>query len=225
MMQCRAQEAGQAGRASVAGSIHLDIPAQSLARAMQAYSRVSDLLVMVDAALLDQRMSPGVVGDYSPQEALRHLLAGTGLTPQFTSDNSAVIVPSPQQQTSTNASSDLISAPAIDANQVTSAYALVIQARLTEALCQSPLTRPGSYRLAVQLWIGATGAVTALRLLGSTGDAGRDAAIGRVLRDLVFDTGPSLNLPQPVTILLRPENTRIVSGCGQSSQAVSADVR
>ena len=56
-------------------------------------------------------------------------------------------------------------------------FAAALQGALGKALCGSPLTRPGAYRAALQLWIGPVGVVEHSRLLGPTGDLQRDAAL------------------------------------------------
>jgi len=203
-----------------ADTIHVESPAEPLAEALQDYSRKSGLLVMADAALLRTRISAPVSGDFSAQDALQRLLAGTGLDARFTSANSAVILPSiePQHTSTPLSPSELIAASMIDGGGEAASYALVIQARLTEALCESPQTRPGNYRLAVQLRIDGSGSVTASKLLSSTGDAARDTAIADAVRELVLDYGPPASLPQPVTILLRPQATGVTSGCASSDQ-------
>jgi len=213
-----AQAAGLIDRPR-ADTIHIELPAQPLAEALQDYSRVSGLLVMADATLLRTRISAPVSGDYSPQDALQRLLVGTGLDARFTSENSAVILPlPPSPQISIPAPSELIAASMIDGGGDAASYALVVQARLTEALCASPQTRPGHYRLAVQMRIDGSGSVTASQLLSSTGDTARDAAIAQTVHDLVLDYGPPATLPQPVTILLRPQENGVASGCAPFDQ-------
>jgi hypothetical protein len=95
-------------------------------------------------------------------------------------------------------------------------YAAMIQARLAEVLCRTPLTRPGAYRLAVQLRIDETGTVVASRLLDSTGLSSRDAAIEDEIRGMVLDSAPPAALKQPVTILLRPLGAGMIGICSSS---------
>ena len=54
-----------------------------------------------------------------------------------------------------------------------------VQQAVRNALCRSPQTRPGSYRLAMQLWLNPDGQVERVHLLGSTGKTTRDEAIRR----------------------------------------------
>lgn len=56
-----------------------DIPAQPLAAALIAFGEQSGLQVTVDSALVAGLRAPAVVGRFTPAEALRRLLAGTGL--------------------------------------------------------------------------------------------------------------------------------------------------
>jgi len=68
-----------------------DIPAQSLAGALNAFGRQADMQVTADAALTAKVQSQSVKGSFTPIEALRRLLAGTGLGAQMTGDRTAVL--------------------------------------------------------------------------------------------------------------------------------------
>src|ERR1700722_14670438 len=133
-----------------AATIHFDLPRQPLAEALQAYGQVTELFVMVDAAPLPSWVSAPVNGFYVAAEALQRLLAGTGLDVRFTSANSAVILPPgivPQLAASAavpepGPAAAPIAASTIDGVGTRTSYALMVQARLTEALCRSPQTRP-----------------------------------------------------------------------------------
>lgn len=211
-----AQDRGPQDRVST-GTIHFALPAQPLAQALEAFSRVSDLMVVADASLLDARTSAPLVGDYAPQVALARLLTGTGLLARVTGANSAIVLAEPSGgQVVAPAPRGPIDASMIDGLGGSVSYANLVQARLTEALCQSGVTRPGRYRLALQLRIGSDGAVAASMLLDTTGDATLDAAITHILSGLVFDYGPPADLPQPVTILLRPQTDGVASGCDRA---------
>jgi len=48
-------------------------------------------------------------------------------------------------------------------------YASLIQMRLTDALCKSPLTRPDAYRLVAQMRFDQPGTVIASKLVSSAG--------------------------------------------------------
>jgi hypothetical protein len=207
-----------------AASIRFELPSQPLANALLAYGSMTSMLVGVKGSLLDGYMSAALHGDYSPREALQLLLAGTGLEAIFPNVDEAIIVPLPpgQQAGPPAAASSATDDAAIDGTQDGSdyrAYASMIQMRLTEALCKSPLTRPGSYRLVTQLRIDGTGSVVASRLVSSTGLPARDAAIERAVRTLMFDAPPPAGLTQPVTILVRPQRDGVRTDCAEFAEA------
>lgn len=200
------------------GTRHFELPAQGLAEALKAFGSTTSLSVLVQSSLLERRTSAPVAGDYSPREALQRLLVGSGLEAHFTSADEAIIlmVPQQSQQPGVPTPPAAIAASSIDGVMLSGdyrAYAAMVQTRLTEALCDSPQTRPGSYRLVAQLRIDDTGAVIASRVVGSTGRASRDAAIERAMQTLVFDSAPPAALPEPVTILLRLHGDGVDTDC------------
>jgi hypothetical protein len=206
--------------------IHFDLPAQPLAQALHAYGRLTQLLVMAQTSLIAGHMSTSVSGDYSPRDALQHLLAGTGFEASFSHQNEAIILPaSPTADPSSSQAPATASSPAVDAVDIDGvmkggdhrAYAALLQTRLTQTLCASPLTRPGTYRLLVRLGIDPSGAVVAPQIVESTGDPARDTAIEQALRVLILDTPPPPALPQPITVLLRPQGNGVDTQCSQFS--------
>jgi hypothetical protein len=221
----RAQKVDLKPGASVVAAIHFDLPAQPLADALDAYERLTRLSVMAQTRLLAGRTGAAVNGDYSSHEALQRLLAGTGLDANFTDLDEAVIVPSPSSQPSpptvpplTVAASDIDGV--MDAGDFR-AYAAMVQTRLTDALCASPQTRPGSYRLVAQLRIDASGSIVASKVVASTGLPSRDAAIASAMQAMTLDSAPPAGLPEPLTILLRPHGAGIDTDCSQFDQGES----
>jgi hypothetical protein len=200
--------------------MHYALPAQALADALDAFGRMTRILIVAHTPMLTGRMSGPVNGDYSAQEALKLLLADTGLQATFSGADEVVIEPSPVTQVS---SPDTTTPLAINASAVDGvmtggdyrAYVAMIQTRLTEALCLTPLARPGNYRLVAQLRIDDAGAVVRSKLIESTGMRQRDAAIGQTLGKLVFDSPPPPGFPEPVTILLRPPGGGVDTDCSQ----------
>ena len=61
-----------------------EITPQPLPSAFLTFAEQSGLEVLFDARIAQGKESPGVQGTYTPEEALRRLLAGTGLTYRFT---------------------------------------------------------------------------------------------------------------------------------------------
>lgn len=212
--------AEDAGQASVAAgrATHFDLPGQSLAQALQAFARTTDLIVLAPAPLLEGRTSAPVDGDYLPREALERVLAGTGLMADFTGPDEAIIVARPAAPDAPPVTADVPASPALPIDGLgndaeTQAYAAMLQVRLTEALCALPMAVPGGYRLAAQLRIDDKGAVVAVNMVASSGLSSRDAAIVRALRSLRLDSAPPSSLPEPVTILLRPTGNGVHLHC------------
>ncbi|HVK82323.1 MAG TPA: TonB-dependent receptor plug domain-containing protein, partial [Verrucomicrobiae bacterium] len=74
-----------------------NIPAQSLASALIEFSRQSDVMVVVDPSLVNGRTAPAVQGEFTTQEALTRLLAGSTLTPTRQPDGGFVLAGNPIQ--------------------------------------------------------------------------------------------------------------------------------
>jgi len=68
-----------------------NIPAQPLPDALALFGRQSGMQVSVDAASARGVASPGVTGSMQADQALEHLLAGTGLTFHLTGNNTAML--------------------------------------------------------------------------------------------------------------------------------------
>ncbi|WGS48380.1 secretin and TonB N-terminal domain-containing protein [Paraburkholderia sp. D15] len=213
-----AQDAGQVSPAA-ARALHFDLPGQPLAQALQAFARTTELIVLAPAPLLDGRTSAPVTGDYAPRDALERVLAGTGLQAEFTGQDEAIIVArpaAPEVASAVTADAPADAALPIDGlgdDADARAYAGMLQARMTQALCALPAAMPGGYRLAAQLRIDNKGAVVGVNLVASSGQNARDAAIVHALRSLRLDAAPPDGLPEPVTILLRPTGNGVHLHC------------
>jgi len=68
-----------------------NIPAQSLATALNAFGRQAGIQVSVDASVARGVQTQGVRGTMTSQQALTQLLAGTGIAAQFTSDRDVLL--------------------------------------------------------------------------------------------------------------------------------------
>ncbi|MGE7991499.1 TonB C-terminal domain-containing protein [Pseudomonas sp. NPDC089554] len=183
-------------RVPAAQPIAFDVPAQSLDQALHDFGQQSGMAVLVDRELTRQRRSMPLHGRFVPREGLQRLLEGTGLDVHYSSEQAFTVRPmrlEPVEPGSTSA-----------AKTGVGSYALAIQRSVEQALCRSPITRPGSYRAALQVWIDARGTLVQTRLLASTGDLLRDTAVIESLRALRLARRPPGALAQPVTLLLRP---------------------
>jgi iron complex outermembrane recepter protein len=75
-----------------AGSRTFDIPPQPLMQALARFTRETGIAVDVAGVSAGTINSPGARGRFTDEEALRQLLAGTGLAYRFTSSNAATLV-------------------------------------------------------------------------------------------------------------------------------------
>lgn len=210
--------------ASVA-RIDFDIEAQRLGDAIAAYSRVTGLDVLMDGEHA-QRTANGVRGTLTAMEALEALLEGTGLEARYANATSVVI------RASRPAGAG--SRPAVPAGAeesgfkegevVHQSYAAQVQQALRSTLCGSLETRPGGYRLAAQLQLDSRGTVERFRLLSTTGEPARDAAVLRRVRGMAVGSPPPASLPQPLVILLLPEGPGAESDCASPAYGEAARV-
>lgn len=183
-------QTGPDAEASRRAPASFNIPAQPLADALYLYSTITGIEVLVPGDMVARRRSASVTGELTSEDALRTLLSGTGLSLRYTGLNAFTLVPE---------------APAAPGQIPRFArYSTALQAAITNALCRLHESRPGGYRIAARLWIGATGAVTRVSFLGTTGDTDRDSVLASLLGRLVVGEAPPANLPQPTTVLLLP---------------------
>ena len=198
------------GRMAQADSplLSLNLPAQDLEHALQAYSRATGMAVLVDRELTRGRRSIGVRGRFTAQEALAMLLTGSGLMARYArSDAFTLQTPQVSQPPPTKG------AAARSAARINNSYATALQQAIETSLCRSPLTRPGSFRALVQVWVNPDGVIEHSRLVSSTGDEQRDEALVRSLSAARVQRPAPSSLRQPVTLLLMPDTTGMRMEC------------
>ena len=185
--------------------LQFDIAAQNLGDALDLYSRRTGIAVLMDQRYA-QRQSAAVRGPHAAGAALQVLLEGTGLQSRL-SDAQAVIVYAPAAaelpQVSVVAAADIPGATQGGGDHA--AYVSRLQHVLLGLLCRAAQTRPGGYRLALQLYLNRAGVVDRVHLLDSTGLRARDTAIARVVLGMRVGAAPLPTMPQPVSILLLPQ--------------------
>ncbi|GLQ45886.1 TonB-dependent outer membrane receptor [Dyella lipolytica] len=209
----------QADRTGTGEIIAFDIPPQSLLMALRSYSEVTGQAVLVDNSLTTGRQSPGVHGDFDKATALQILLAGTGLIASYTNDQAFTLKlaePGESSDTVVRERSESFAGGGIDA--VTERYAGKIQRPIEAALCQSNSTRPGSYRLALQIWIAPSGQIEKTNLLSPADGLRHDDDVRRALNKLLLDPPPP-GMPQPITLLLLPEHPAKASACAVAAKS------
>ena len=200
--------AGTAASAA-AGTYQFDIGPQPLSAAVKAFSDITGQSLLVDERLLLGKVSPGVRGEFAAEDALRRLLAGTGLHERYASDKAFTLESSGGNGTQSMGENGSQAAN----DDAWEGYGAAVQASLERELCQLPNAKPGTYRLALQVWIDDEGRVDRVRLLGSTGIQTRDAAISGALEGVRLEP-PPVGLDQPMTLLLLPAGKPHASTCG-----------
>mgnify|MGYP006174798689 CR=1 FL=1 len=182
------------------------IDAGTLGPALHAYGRATGIAVMLDDRYSDRPVQ-AVAGSYTASAAMQRLLSGTGLLARFIGGD-AVIVYAPQSTSEPSAARPSAQASYGD-------YVARLQTEVTQVLCRQPQTRPGRYRLALQMRLDGVGQVAGLRLLDSTGEASRDQAVASALQALSFAPPPPA-MPQPVLLLLVPDGPGALTRCPSS---------
>ncbi|RTL72988.1 MAG: hypothetical protein EKK41_01765 [Hyphomicrobiales bacterium] len=173
-----------------------DLPAQPLATAIESYSVLTGWQVIYESGLSSGRQSAPVKGTLAPAEALRLMLVGTRLVPEFMAADGATLIPDPMA-----AEQSSVGEPAARFRD----YYGRIQAGLEREFCTDEILGYGGYRIPIGFWIGASGSVVQSKALGSTGRAEIDVAFDRAVRRLALGRPPPEGFAQPVVILVTPE--------------------
>lgn len=190
-------------------ALDFDIPAQPLGDALKRYGALTRQPALFRSEILAGLTSSAVRGLYAPEAALRLLLDGTGLVAEKVQTGSGVTL-------ALKAASVQATAPRAASLGNLAGYPSLVQARVWEALCDNVRTRPGTYRSLLRLQVDAAGQVQRARLLGSTGDAFRDAAILGTLQSVRLERSPPPDMPQPLTLLILPTDSSGGTRCGSA---------
>ena len=182
--------------------IELNIPAQPLGTAISHFGNATGRDVLYDANLASGRLSSEVRGAFAPDVALDKLLVGTGLKAEFINGKTFVLLPVPISPLTRQTSSP-----------EHRRYYGLIQAGITDALCEAHGAHPGRYRFTAKLWIAPDGAVVRSRRIGSTGTPQRDHEIDAALRSVQLNKAPPPGFQQPVIILIVPQGPGVTRGC------------
>jgi hypothetical protein len=179
--------------------LDFNIPAQSLATALEQYGNATGRNALYKSSLLIGRRSMTVQGHVSPDAALATLLEGTGLTASHVTPNSFLVLSVPVEAAT-------VAQPAV------TQYFGRIQVGLQKALCAAGEARPGSYRIGMRLWIDDAGDVTRFERLGSAGTSDVDERIDRTLRRLQIGAPPPPGLAQPISVVIKPQGPGVTMG-------------
>ena len=173
---------------------------------------MTGLSVLHDSSLSVGKVSTTVKGRFTPGAALGLLVSGTGLDVRYTASDAFILVPGPQGSAEPAATTTTRDATTPAQHRFYGG----VQAGIEAAFCEDPITSPGSYRIALQLWIDPDGRLQRLQQLDSTGDPARDRRIAAHLQGLRFNPPPP-EVKQPVTILVLPKSIGASGDCGGSA--------
>lgn len=204
-------QAGNTAGQAVDTQFMFDITSRVLGDALDAYSQLTGVAIIIDSAYARQ-LSLGVSGRYAARDALQQILKGTGLQARYMDSQSIVIELMPPV---TQATANLQGQSALSgvANPQVMRFIGMVQTLLQQALCREPETVPGAYRLAIQLYFGGDGKVVRWHMLDTTGLATRDAAINKLVARLDAHQAPPAMMAQPVAMLLLPDSALLKNDC------------
>ena len=86
-----ATQSAQSAQSATTTQYDFDIPPQPLASGLTLFGRQSGIQFAADTEFVSGLRTPGLKGRYTADQALRQLLAGTGLTYEFTNPGSITI--------------------------------------------------------------------------------------------------------------------------------------
>src|SRR5690606_23862997 len=165
--------------------LFFDIPSQQLEAALDSYARITGHPAVFPSDLLVGRISAPLHGVYTAETALQILLQGTGLMAARRSSRAGdtFVLQSIQPLADVPHAASSLSI-------TEDGYAGLAQRRIWQALCADARTRPGSYEALLRFSLGNDGLLHEARLLGSSGDAARDAALLQVLQRVRIESVP-----------------------------------
>ncbi|VVE17708.1 Ferripyoverdine receptor [Pandoraea iniqua] len=186
--------------------LRFDIPSQSLPSALESYGAFADVSLLYDSSLTAGRVSTPVQGDMSARAALSRLLDGSGLVARYTGPKSVTLVAG--RTNSPDTDGDAAFDPAAARR-----YFGLIQTRVHDAFCAQPLLAQGARRVAFRLWVGTSGVIGPVALLGSSGDPATDAAVVSALQGASVGEPAPPALAQPFTFVVQPRASGRNWGC------------
>lgn len=193
---------GRMAWADAAGAPSFELQGGPLKEALARFDALTLRSVFFPSALVEGRSASAVQGRMAPDEALDRLLKGSGLIARAVGPDAFVLLPSEPENANVAVPPSVV--PAAAPALASRAFDGLLQARLLRSLCDRGDLALGSYRLALRVQIDAGGRAAQVRLLDTTGNRARDAAI--VDAALRVDLGqPPADPGRPFVLLLRPQ--------------------
>jgi TonB C terminal len=197
-----------------------DIPSQSLSEALHAYGRKVGTQVLYESRSAMGKVSASVEGSFTSDEALKRLLANTGLEFRRASAYAVTIVAPAAEEADLPPANPLATADfSIGEVRVKGAsrpnnlerfteYSELVRADIQRALLRNPRTGSGNYRAVIDIWIDPSRSIKKATLLNSTGEAERDTAITKTLEALAVSRPPPGDAPQPLRAVVTMSTAR-----------------
>ncbi|WP_407352069.1 hypothetical protein [Luteimonas sp. R10] len=199
--------------------LDFDIPAQPLDAALGRYAQITGRPALAPSDLLGGRVSSAVQGRYSAEMGLQILLQGTGLTAARRSSRLGQTFVLQKAEATTAVPRDGLAALFGEEG-----YAGLVQARVWQSLCADARTRPGDYSSLLQFELGMDGRLVNPRLLGSSGNARRDAALLDTLRRVRIGRAPPAGIgQQALTLAVLPDDRVAGRQCRESGERIGDD--
>jgi len=198
--------------------IDFEIPSQPLADALHAYGRRMGIQVLYETRSAIGRQSEAVQGRFTPDEALKRLLAGTELEIRHARSDAITLVALAGQDippANPLATADLsigelrVRAPG-KSNDLArfQEYSESLGAEIQRALLKNTTTGSGNYRAVLDLWIDPARIIQKTTLLQSTGESLRDVAITATLQGLTISRPTPADAPQPIRAVIVMRTSR-----------------
>jgi hypothetical protein len=205
---------GEEKTASI-GLVSFHIPAQPLIDALHLYSKQTGVQLMFETASAVGYRSEAVEGEFTPEAALRALLADTDLLIRYSRASAVTLAPASAPNADEPPGAPLPTADmALETLHVSGAaeaadrnrlgeYLGAVQADIQKALTRVGRNRRGEYRIAVKLWVTSSSRVVErAELDGSTGDRDRDSTIADALRGMTLSQQSPPNMPRPIRFMI-----------------------
>lgn len=201
-------------------AIVFNIPAQPLNAALNQYADTTGQPALFPSDLVHARTSTPVHGLHSAEGALRILLQGTGLMADKRSSGLGQTFILKEAGMAAAAPASAVARHGLAELFREDGYAGLVQMRIWQALCSDARTRPGNYTSLLQFYLEPDGRIGAVRLLGSSGDARRDAALLHTLRGVhIGRLPPAAITRQRLTMMVAPNAQDVGPQCERQQGA------
>lgn len=190
-----------------------DIPAQSLATAIDAFCAATGAEVYYDGTVALGQRSAEVAGDRSRDAALRVLLVGTNLVPLRVRDNAYLLI---------NPGDDPARALAAEKSARDARYRqyfAVVQQSILVNVCRLSDRMMMPERLVIRLWIDPDGAVRRLEAEDAESRIS-NSDLYTSLRSLRLPEAPPPHMPQPLTVALLADASAMARHCPATAASI-----